>query len=93
MTNKERDEGVKLANDLENSIAFLDCNFEYKDIVKLALNAAKQIRKEFPTHEPRFNNKWEVVNFTVQILEGRLNGGLAKKRSHLITLHNCTILY
>lgn len=73
MTNKERNEASKLANDLENSIAFLDCDFEYKDIVKLALSAARQIRAAFPTHEERFNKKWDVVDFTVKLLEGRLN--------------------
>lgn len=74
MTNNERSQSVKLANDLENSVAFLECDFEYNDIVKLALSAARQIRAAFPTHDEKFNKKWDVVNFAVQILEGRLNG-------------------
>ena len=75
MKNEHRDKAKEIADQLENDIANADCGCTYTEIVKLAIIAAKQVRKELPMYNGGLNLKWEIYNFTVELLEGRLNGG------------------
>ena len=74
MTNENRDKAKVIADQLENDIANVHAGCTYEQIVKLALIAAKQVRKEVPMYTGGLNLKWEIYNFTVELLEGRLNG-------------------
>ena len=74
MTNKERDKSVEIANKLEEEVASLHFKLDYPQIVKLALISAKNIRKEIPMYVGSLNPKWAIYDFTVKLLEDRING-------------------
>lgn len=80
MTNEDRNKAKEIADQLESDMQMIICErtseSTYNTICKLALVAAKQVRKEIPMYTGNLNPKWAIYNFVVELLEGRLNGNL-----------------
>lgn len=75
MTHDEMNESREIANRLENEVAELHIKLTYPQIVKLALISAKNMLKVIPMYTGNSNPEWATYNFTVELLQGRLNGG------------------
>jgi len=74
MTNNDKDKSVIIANSIEDDIASMHMKLSYLQIVKLALLIAKKILAEIPMYTGELNPKWAIYNFTVELLNSRLNG-------------------